>query len=165
MKKFCGILFLYTILLPNTLLGLPLKVHHRQRHYPKHLRKLCTLPIWYGKTHIYHSKICTIIKSIDSMTTTESSTTTILPTVSSIMSKTTLKVPMEELRKGHKKKTCVMKFTPHYRSRSFAFVPKFHCFWVDSENDNNLLPTVKSTSTPSVTTTKSTNEVYSFLRL
>ena len=173
METYFRIILLFTILLPNISLGLPINVprlHHHPKLDVKNLRKLCTLPIWYGKTHIYHSKMCTIIKNIDSMTTTEppitTTTSTILPTSTTTMSTTTVKVPINKPVKVQRKKACKMVFEPlpPSGSGSVAHLPKIQCFWVDSENDKEMLHLVQSTSTPQTTTTKSLNEVYSFLR-
>ena len=173
METFFGIILLFTILLPNVSLGLPInvpRIHHHPKLNVKNLRKLCTLPIWYGKTHIYHSKMCTIIRNIDSMTTTKppiiTATSTILPSTTTTMSTTTVKVPIEKPVKVQKKKACKMVFEPLARSGSgsVAHLPKIQCFWVDLEYRKDMSLLAKSTSTPQTTTTKSPNEVYSFLR-
>ena len=79
MQVLFEIFFIFTaiILLANKSIGFPIKIP-QEKQKMANLRKFCTLPIWYGKKHVYHSKICTFLRNVDfdSIITTEYPTTT-----------------------------------------------------------------------------------------
>ena len=151
-------------LLINTSIGLrPLKLPHYKNSDIRNLKKVCTLPIWYGKTHIYHSSICTRIRNIDfmdSMTTTDSSTTTTTSTSSSIEA-STLEVQMEESEKIKKNIRCRIIFKPLFLS---GYMPSISCFDVDSDPENEDMQMTTESSLEPLTTKAMTEESSSFLR-
>ena len=173
-------IFFVILLLVNTSICLrPIKLPHYKQNKIRNLRKICTLPIWHDNTHIYHSKICTRIRNIDSMTTSDSSNT-IVPTTSSVMSTSrrfelevtnteapvttstelsTLEVQMEKSEKIQKSTRCKVIFQPLFLS---GYIPTVLCSKVALENQDEPI-----TTKPSIEhlTTKSMNKEHiGFLR-
>ena len=147
MQVLFGIFFIVTaiILLANTSIGFPIKIP-QEKQKMANLRKFCTLPIWYGKKHVYHSKICTTLRNVDfySITTTEYPTTT--------------STNSEKYQESVENR---MDFNLQNQSGSFGYLSKTEYIFVDQEHYEKSITTQPSLE--SLTTT-STNEAYSFLR-
>ena len=138
----------------------PIKIP-QEKQKMESLKKFCTLPIWYGKKHVYHSKICTISRNVDfnSMKTTEYPITTSMnPSASPIKS---LEVKMDNSEKYQEGVENKMNFNLQNQSGSFGYISKTIYLFVDQENYEK--PTTKLPDLEPLTT-KSTNEAYSFLR-
>ena len=157
MQVLFEIFFIVTaiILLANTSIGFPIKIP-QDKQKMENLRKFCTLPIWYGKKHVYHSKICTTLRNVDfdSKKTTESPITT-------STNQSTSHAQAENSEKYQESVENKMDFNLQNQSGSFGYISKTIYFFVNQENYEK--PTTKQPNLEPLTT-KSTNEAYSFLR-
>ena len=158
MQVLFEIFFIFTaiILLANKSIGFPIKIP-QEKQKMANLRKFCTLPIWYGKKHVYHSKICTTLRNVDfdSMKTTE------YPITTSTNPSTSLEVQKEISEKYQESVENRMDFNLQNQSGSFGYLSKTEYIFVDQEHYEKSITTQPSLE--SLTTT-STNEAYSFLR-
>ena len=158
MQVLFGIFFILTVilLLANTSIGFPIKIP-KDKKKKESLKKFCTLPIWYGKKHVYHSKICTTLRNVDfdSIKTTES------PETTSTNPHQTMEVQMDNSEKYQEGVENKMNFNLQNQSGSFGYISKTIYLFVDQENYEK--PTTKQPNLEALTT-KSTNEAYSFLR-
>ena len=166
--------FFVVLLLANISNGLrPIKLPYNKNNQIRrpNLKKFCTLPIF-----IYHSKICARIRNIDSMTTSDSSTTITTSTVSptsipkfevtytksslisstkpspsaiSLIGSSTHEVEMEKSEKIQKNIKCRTIFKPLFLG---GYMPTVSCFKIDPEPENEDTPMTTESSLEPLTT-------------